>query len=141
MSESLQPPRQQPGRDDPLEIVVTPGGQAWIGEQAVPAPPGTDPRAAAANFVSALARRDGRDISAVLIDMGRDERRRMIFRSDGEIFQSTKPMPKSGGPGQDEIGARTGNASRRVPGIRAHPSNGLNTRARLRGPSCGWGMI
>jgi hypothetical protein len=89
-----------------VEIVVTAAGQAWVGQQAVGVPSGTDPRAAAAAVVSALARQQGRDVHAVLLDAGRGERRRMLFTAAGEVMQATTAM--TGGtaavdaPDQDE---------------------------------------
>jgi hypothetical protein len=70
----------------PLKIVVTTAGQAWVGQQAVSVPPGTDPRVAAAAVVSACARRQGRDLPAVLLGPGRGERHRMVFTATGEVF-------------------------------------------------------
>jgi hypothetical protein len=69
-----------------LKIVVTAAGQAWIGQQPVSVPPGTDPRVAAAAVVSARARRQGCDLAAVLVGPGRGERHRMVFTATGEIL-------------------------------------------------------
>ena len=76
----------------PLEIVVTAAGQAWVGEQTVSVPAGTDPRAAAAAVVSALSRQQGRDVHAVLVDTGRGERHRMLFTADGTVMQAAEAM-------------------------------------------------
>jgi hypothetical protein len=70
----------------PLKIVVTAAGQAWVGQQAVSVPPGTDPRVAAAAVVSARARRQRRDLAAVLVGPGRGERHRMVFTAMGEVL-------------------------------------------------------
>lgn len=80
---SAQPP-VPPGA--PLTIVVTAAGQAWVGQQAVSVPPGTDPRVAVAAVVSARARREGRDLPAVLVGPGRGERHRMVFTATGEVL-------------------------------------------------------
>jgi hypothetical protein len=81
---SAQPP--VPPGVGPLEIVVTGAGQAWVGRQAVSVPPGTDPRVAAAAVVAARARRQGRDLPAVLVGPGRGERHRMVFTATGEVL-------------------------------------------------------
>jgi hypothetical protein len=81
---SVQPP--VPPAAAPLKIVVTGAGQAWVGRQAVSVPPGTDPRVAAAAVVSAAARRQGRDLPAVLVGPGRGERHRMVFTATGEVL-------------------------------------------------------
>lgn len=81
---SAQPP--VPPGAAPLQIVVTGAGQAWVGRQAVSVPPGTDPRVAAAAVVSAAARRQGRDLPAVLVGPGRGERHRMVFTATGEVL-------------------------------------------------------
>jgi hypothetical protein len=70
----------------PLQIIVSAAGQAWVGQQAVSVPPGTDPRVAAAAVVSASARRQGRDLPAVLVGPGRGERHRMVFTATGEVL-------------------------------------------------------
>jgi hypothetical protein len=70
----------------PLKIVVTAAGQAWVGQQAVSVPRGTDPRVAAAAVASARARRQGRDLHAVLVGPGRGERHRMVFTAGGEVL-------------------------------------------------------
>jgi len=70
----------------PLEIVVTTAGQAWVGQQAVSVPPGTDPRVAAAAVVSARARRQRCDLAAVLVGPSRGERHRMVFTAMGEVL-------------------------------------------------------
>jgi hypothetical protein len=86
------PPPGPPG-GPPVRIVVTAAGQAWVGEQPVGVPAGTDPRAAAAAVVSALARQQGRDVHAVLVDAGRGECRRMLFTPDGDVMQAAEAMP------------------------------------------------
>jgi hypothetical protein len=70
----------------PLEIVVTAAGLAWVGQQPVSVPPGTDPRVAVAALVSARARRQGCDLAAVLVGPGRGERHRMVFTATGEVL-------------------------------------------------------
>jgi hypothetical protein len=70
----------------PLEIVVTAAGLAWVGQQPVSVPPGTDPRIAAAAVVSARARRQGCDLAAVLVGPGGGERHRMVFTATGEVL-------------------------------------------------------
>jgi hypothetical protein len=84
MTPSAQTP-VQPGAAS-LKIVVTAAGQAWVGEQAVSVPPGTDPRVAAAAVVAARARRQGRDLPAVLVGPGHGERHRMLFTATGEVL-------------------------------------------------------
>ncbi len=119
MSASSTPPGRLASPGDPLQIVVTQAGQAWVGERSVPVPAGADPRVAAAEFVSALALRDGREISAVLVDAGRGERRRMMFSADGQVLQSTRPMPDVGygaATRTDEPAAHTGEAAARTEG-------------------------
>jgi hypothetical protein len=74
-----------------LLIIVTPAGQAWVGQQAVSVPPGTDPRVAAAAVVSARALRQGRDLPAVLVGPGRGERHRMVFAATGEVLWEAMP--------------------------------------------------
>jgi hypothetical protein len=69
-----------------LEIVVTDAGQAWVGQQPVDVPPGTDPRAAAAAIASDRARQQGEDLPAVLIGPGRGERHRMLFTAKGQVL-------------------------------------------------------
>jgi hypothetical protein len=85
-------PSPTPPGTTPLEIVVTAAGQAWVGPQKVSVPAGTDPRAAAAAVASALARRQGHDVHAVLVDTGRGERRRMLFTADGQVMQAAEAM-------------------------------------------------
>ncbi|MGH3302159.1 MAG: hypothetical protein ACRDOK_10840 [Streptosporangiaceae bacterium] len=85
----------------PLEIVVTAAGQAWVGQQTVSVPAGTDPRAAAAAVASAFARQQGRDVHAVLVDTGRGERRRMLFTADGTIMQAAEAMTDGAGVALD----------------------------------------
>jgi hypothetical protein len=94
-------PSPDPQGDADLEIVVTAAGQAWVGQQTVGVPAGTDPRAAAAAVVSALARQQGRDVRAVLVDTGRGERRRMRFTADGEIMQAAEAMAGAGSAAAD----------------------------------------
>jgi len=111
-----QPPI--PG-DLPLQIIVTSAGQARVGERTIAVPAQTDPRVAAAEFVSGLARRHGRDISAVLVDGGLGETRRMIFKADGQILQSKRPMHGAGGaekstPRTDEPPTRIAEAAART---------------------------
>jgi hypothetical protein len=89
-------PSPAPQGDADLEIVVTAAGQAWVGQQTVSVPAGTDPRAAAAAVVSALARQQGRDVRAVLVDTGRGERRRMLFTANGEVMQAPEAMTGAG---------------------------------------------
>jgi hypothetical protein len=81
---SAQPP--VPPGAVPLKIIVTAAGQAWVGQQPITVPPETDPRVAAAAVVSAAARRQGRDLPAVLVGPGRAERHRMVFTAAGEIL-------------------------------------------------------
>jgi hypothetical protein len=89
----------------PLEIVVTAAGQAWVGQHAVSVPAGTDPRAAAAAVVSALARQLGRDVHAVLSDTGRGERRRMLFTAAGEVMQAADATTDGAGADPDHAGS------------------------------------
>ncbi len=97
-------PSPVPPGTAPLEIVVTGAGQAWVNQQPVSVPAGTDPRAAAAAVVSVIARQRGRDVHAVLVDTGRAERRRMLFTADGKVMQAAEAMTGGAGavadPGQ-----------------------------------------
>jgi hypothetical protein len=97
----------RPGPEGPLEIVVTPDGRGWVDQWPVTVPAGSDPRVVAAELLSALAQRERCDISAVLVETGRNERWRMLFRAGGEILQSARPLRQPDGP------AETGDAAAR----------------------------
>jgi hypothetical protein len=84
----VAPPAENPVSRSaaPLEITVTHTGQAWVDQQPVTVPPGTDPRAAAAQVAITRARRQGVDLRAVLIGPGPGERHRMLFTAKGQVL-------------------------------------------------------